>query len=267
VTGISGDLRITCGVSLWAGLDQVDLDYRVELPPSVKEHRLCHYFPLFATNAVVRLETPGAVIRPEPQPRGDLLSGADARRFAAQGFVSASVPGGPCLLLAPLDAFALRRDLGPVVFEALGNDQNFREVARDQGGERQFRFRYVLGALPGDYNQAAALAWSRRVATPMLATRGAIHKGQLLSGRIAVDSSRALATAVKPADDVVRGGVILRVWEMAGVSGRLAVRSSGFKQVTPTDLLERDGTPLAANPDNFEIQINPLGFASLRFSR
>ncbi|MEK7994118.1 MAG: hypothetical protein AAB403_09975, partial [Planctomycetota bacterium] len=53
-------------------------------------------------------------------PAGDLLPGADTRRFAVQGFIDASSPGGPGVTIAPLDAFMLRLDLDPLMFEALG---------------------------------------------------------------------------------------------------------------------------------------------------
>jgi hypothetical protein len=62
----------------------------------------------------------GAVERPKLQPEGDLLPGADTRRFAVQGFVDTSVPGGPGVTVVPLESFALRRDLGVgIAFGAL----------------------------------------------------------------------------------------------------------------------------------------------------
>ena len=45
------------------------------------------------------------------------------------------------MLVVPVDSFALRLDLDPVTFEALGNDQNYTEVTRDQNMETDFRFR------------------------------------------------------------------------------------------------------------------------------
>lgn len=58
---------------------------------------------------VVRIETPGAVIRPHPQPESDLLPGADARRLGVQGFVDVSLPDGPGVTVVPLDALVRRR--------------------------------------------------------------------------------------------------------------------------------------------------------------
>jgi hypothetical protein len=130
-------------------------------------------FPLLML--LLRAETPAAVIRPQLQPKGDLLPGADLRRLCVQGFIDASLPYGPGVTVAPPDAFLLRLDLGDPAFECLGNDQNYKEVSKSQNGEKEFRFRYSLCGHKGPYNQAAAVAWSRDVATPLLpVTRGFI---------------------------------------------------------------------------------------------
>ena len=55
---------------------------------SGKEERLCHVFPLLGKDATLRAASSGAVVRPRPQPAGDLLPGADTRRFAVQEFVN-----------------------------------------------------------------------------------------------------------------------------------------------------------------------------------
>jgi len=211
--------------------------------------------------AVVRIETTGAVIRPKPQPEGDLLPGADTRRFAVQGFLDASLRDGPGVTIAPLDAFVLRTDLGPLAFECLGNDQNYREVVQDQGGVTEFRFRYALRAHAKGYDQAEALAWSRSVATPLLVAAGQA-RGETPS--IQVDPARAIATCLKPADDPKAGGVILRVWETAGRSEPLEVVVSGFSKAVRTDLLERDQEELKIVGGRVSLPIRPHGFAALR---
>ena len=126
-------------VTLYAHVDRVDLDYRVRKQPVAVEERLVHVFPVVAPGATVRLDTTGAVVRPRLAPEGDLVRGGNTRRFAIQGFVDASGPGGG-VTVATRDAFLLRNDLEPLSFEALGNDQNFKEVTKDQGGATDFRF-------------------------------------------------------------------------------------------------------------------------------
>jgi hypothetical protein len=206
------------------------------------------------------------VIRPKPQPEGDLLPGADTRRFAVQGFLDVSLPDGPGVTIAPLDAFVLRTDLGPLAFECLGNDQNYREVVQDQGGVTEFRFRYALRAHAKGYDQAEAMAWSRSVATPLLVAKGNVG-GASLPRDIVVDPARAIATCLKPADDPKAGGIILRVWETAGRPEPIEVVVSGFSKTVRTDLLERDQEELkvvGGKVGKVSLPIRPHGFAALR---
>ena len=94
-------------VTLYAHVDRVDLDYRVRKQAVAVEERLVHVFPVVAPGATLRLDTTGAVIRPRLAPDGDLVKGGNTRRFAIQGFVDASGPGGG-VAIAPRDAFLLR---------------------------------------------------------------------------------------------------------------------------------------------------------------
>ena len=100
-----------------------------------------------------------------------MLPGADLRRFAVQEFCNLSTAAAS-VTIVPLDAFALRLDQGPLSFEAIGNDQNYREVTRDQHGVTDFRFRYSLCAVAGPYNNAEVIAFSRGAATPLEAVAG-----------------------------------------------------------------------------------------------
>ena len=93
VTGRIGDLYLTNIITLYAELDRVDFDLRLEKPISTNEQRLLHYFPIGEGVRDLRIETTAAVLRPQMRPDGDLLPGADPRRFAVQGFVDYSPPG------------------------------------------------------------------------------------------------------------------------------------------------------------------------------
>jgi hypothetical protein len=277
ITGKAAGIEITSLITIYDQLDRVDFDIRVKKPTTTRQERLCQFFPLLGDGAVVRIATTGAVIRPKPQPEGDLLPGADTRRFAVQGFVDVSLPDGPGVTIAPLDAFVLRTDLGPLAFECLGNDQNYREVVQDQGGVTEFRFRYALRAHKGPHNQSEAMAWSRSVATPLLVARGAVG-GASIVGRVSpprdilVDPARAIATCLKPADEPSTslgpgpkaGGVILRLWEAAGRAEPLEIKVQGFSKAMRTDLLERDQEALAITDGKLSVPIRPHGFAAVR---
>ena len=204
------------------------------------------------------------MIRPRPQPEGDLLPGADTRRFAVQGFVDATMPEGIGVTIAPLDAFALRLDLATLTFEALGNDQNYREVIQDQDGVTDFHFRYVLRGHAGPYDQPETVAWSRSVATPLVATVGSIPGDGIAHPAVQFDPTRAIATCFKPADGDSSGGFILRLWETAGRSEPVLIDLKGCRKAILTDLLERDRSELAIADGHIEIKPNPHGFSSVR---
>jgi hypothetical protein len=248
-------------LTLYAHVDRVDLDYRVHKQAVAVEERLVHVFPVVAPGATLRLDTTGAVIRPLPAPDGDLVKGGNTRRFAIQGFVDASGPGGG-VTVAPVDAFLLRRDLEPLSFEALGSDQNFKEVTKDQGGATDFSFRYALRAHPGDYDGAEAFAWSRSVAVPIQAVRGRLSRPPAPGP--AVDSARAIVLALKPPDDPAVRGIVLRLRETAGRSGPLSVEVPRWRRAVRLDLLEREQGGLPITGGTLRLDLSAHGFAAVR---
>jgi hypothetical protein len=251
-------------VTVYAELDRVDFQVRVGGKFSTAQQRLCQVFPVLREGATLRIETPAAVIRPRPQPEGDLLPGADTRRFAVQGFVDVSSASGVGVTIASPDAFVLRTDLDPVTFEAFGNDQNYKEVIHDQGGATSLSFRYSLRAHKGDYSQAEAVAWSRSVATPPPAMQGTVRPRYYTDGPITIDPARAIATCLKPAEFAEEGGCLLRLWETGGKSGPLTIGARGFRQAFLTDLLERPIRELKVEQEKVTLDLRPFGLAAVR---
>jgi len=260
VTGTIGRIEVVQWITLYAELDRVDIDIRLTKPAHDGKERLCQFFPI-ADGAVLRAETPLAVLRPLPKPKGDLLPGADRRRLAVQGFIDAAGPEGG-MTVASLDAFALRLDLGSPAFEALGNDQNHREVLHDQFGQTQFRVRYAVRGFAGRYDNAASIAWSRAAASRLAVLPGRLDEAKGIA--IGVDPSRAVATCLKPADDPEAGGLILRLQEVAGQDGPVRVEVAGFRRAVLTDLLERDRKELPIKDGAVAVEIKPNGLAGLR---
>jgi hypothetical protein len=261
VTGKAQGIEVTSFVTVYEDLDQVDFDLRINKPVSTKQDRLCQVFPVLRDGSTLRIATTGAVIRPRPQPEGDLLPGADTRRFAVQEFLNVSSENIG-VTIAPLDAFVLRMDLDPVSIEAIGNDQNYKEVVKDQNGVTSFRFRYALRAHAGGYDGRAAMAFGRSAATPLLAAIGRTPEPDKLL--LTVDPARAIATCFKPADDAAAGGFILRLSEVAGQPGPVTIAVSGYKRAVQTDLLERDIKELKIVDGKVTFDLKPHGFAALR---
>jgi alpha-mannosidase len=260
VTGLTEGIEVATHLTVYAELDRVDLDIRIHKPVTTQEHRVTQMFPVSAPDAEEHLDTMGAVERPKLQPDGDLLPGADTRRFAVQGFVDTSVPGGSGVTVASLESFALRRDLGNgITFEALGNDQNYKESTRDQHGVTDFQFRYSLRAHAGAYNNAEIVGWSRAVSTPLLAAFGKVSSDSKPTATL--DPRRAIALAFKPAEE---RGHLLRIWEIAGRSGPTEIRLSGYRDAILTDLLERDLNPLPIHDGHITLDLRANGFAAVR---
>ena len=257
----TGPAQTDLFLTVYAHVDRVDLDYRVLKKAAAVEERLVHVFPVVAQGATVRLDTTGAVVRPRPQPEGDLLKGGNTRRFAIQAFVDASATGGG-VTIAPLDAFLLRNDLEPLSFEALGNDQNFKEATKDQGGATDFRFAYSLRAHAGDYDSAQAFAWSRTVSMPIEAERGRLSRSPAPGP--AIDPARAIVLALKPPDDPAARGVVLRLRETAGRSGPLTIEAARFRRAVLLDLLEREKGPLPITEGKLQLDVPANGFAAIR---
>jgi hypothetical protein len=264
VVGTVKGIKVINGITVYSALDRVDLDLRIEKPMSSVQQRLCHRFPVSLRDATLRIETTGAVLRPRPQPDGDLLPGADHRRFAVQGFVDITREQGPGITLVPLDAYLLRTDLEAVTFEALGNDQNYKEVIQDQHGETQFQFRYSIRAHPGCYDPARAFEFSRNVATPLMAALGSLESNIVQGPVLTIEPQRAMLTCFKPALDATLGANLLRLWEIAGKSGPITIRAQGVRKAILTDLLERNLKNIPVRDDTVTLDLRAHGFAALR---
>lgn len=262
LAGKLGPVDLTTFVTLYGDLDQVDFEIHARVPPTERKNRLCQVFPIVADGATVRIATTGAVIRPKPQPAGDLVPGADTTRFAVQEYVDCSTEHLG-ITLALIDPFVLRMGLDPITIQALGNDQNYREVTKDQNGETSFIIRYSLQARPGGFDGAKAMIFARSVSTPLVVFPGQLPE-KLSVPEISVDPTRAVATCLKPADDPEAGGVILRLWELAGRQGAISIPVKGFGRAVLTDLLERDLAPTAIDQGNISLELKPHGFAALR---
>ena len=175
--------------------------------------------------------------------------------------MDASGPAGG-VTVATRDAFLLRNDLEPLSFEALGNDQNFKEVTKDQGGATDFRFAYSLRAHAGDFDGAEAFAWSRSVAMPIEAVRGRLSRAPAPGP--SVDPARAIVLALKPPDDPAVRGIVLRLRETAGRSGPLAIGTGRWKRAVRLDLLERELGDLPIKDATLQLDLPAHGFAAVR---
>jgi len=262
IRGNTAGIKVTNFVTVYADLDRVDFDLRIDKRPSAKQERLCQVFPVLGDRRVIRVATAGAVVRPRPQPEGDLLPGADTRRFAMGEFLSVATED-LAVTIVPLDSFVLRLDLDPISIEALGNDQNHREMLHDQDGVTDFRFRYSLQAYARRYDGPRTVAFSRTAATPLMTAMGRLDLDDSWP-TVSVAPARAMATCFKPADGDPSGGLILRLWETAGQSGPITIETRGYHRASKTDLLEREGKRLPILDGGIRVDLKPYGYTSVR---
>jgi len=264
ISGTIAGIDVVNYVTVYAELNRVDFELHIYKPVTTEQQRLCHVFPVLQEDAVLRIETTGAVIRPKLQPDGDLLPGADTRRFVVQDFIDASMPDGPGVTISPIDAFALRLDLKPITFEALGNNQNYREVVRNQHEVKSFLFRYSLQAHSDRYKDSDAYVFSRSVASPLITVFGLLPDTVAGLPTLRLDPRRAIATCFKPAEGDISRGSILRIREISGNSNPVTIGLKGYRKAILTDLLERDKQELNIIDGQIEVNIKPNGFTGLR---
>ena len=144
IQGAIDQIRVVTWVTVYAELDRIDFDVRIHKPVNSQQQRLCQLFPVLA-HAGHAADRCGRSRRAGSgdNPREISCRVRTLRRFAVQEFVNFSNDAVD-VTLVPRDAFCLRLDLDVPAFEAFGNDQNYKEVSKDQDGVTDFCFRYSL---------------------------------------------------------------------------------------------------------------------------
>ena len=82
-----------------------------------------------------------------------------------------------------------------------------------------------------------------------------------------MDSARALATCLKPADDTTANEVVARVWETSGAGGPLAMDVPGYRKAKETDLLERERGALPIKKGQVTVNVRGHGFTAVKLER
>jgi hypothetical protein len=256
-------LEVTTFVTAYPAFDYLDIEVRLHKTIFHDHERVTQVFPVGTPDAVPLVQTPGAFVRVAPAPHGDLHPGADRTRLALDGFVQIAHEQGLCSV-ATLESYLLRPDLEPLSIQCLGNDQNSPEVSHDQGGDRQFRFRYrlrfdeVTTPLVSD-DLVKTAQWAANFAHPVMVLKG---KPAFPEVAVSPHANRVVTQCLKPALD--GRGLIVRYWEVSGSSEPLKIEVSGFSSVTACDLLERDGETLSLENGVVHVPVRGWGFGAVR---
>ncbi len=126
-----------------------------------------------------------------------------------------------------------------------GNDLGFR----DQGGDSRFVNRYSVRS-HATYDAGAAMRFSLAHQNPLIAARIPVgNEGSLPDDQyslLRVDASEVLAFSVKPADEGIEEGVMVRLWNLFGGARtfELDMPGAGLSDVTHTSHIETDIAPI-----------------------
>ena len=273
--GIEVESRIT----LYQGLDRVDIANRVRKQPVGQPELLRFAFPFSVPGRRLKVEGPGVIYTP-----GDIAHGGEQRPGSGQAFHAVrhcldiyGVAYG--VLLAQLDNGIVQfggagiedapsepdREDGTVFSLALGSTYNYREVSHDQGGATEFVFRYVLRAHDGGHDPAAMVRFGAEVANEPLVAQGACAPG--FRSFVRVEPDGVLLVELKVADEGPERGLIARLWNptQRGLSARLALAGPRrIRAAWVTDLVERDRSEAPAADGVAAVEVPARGYATLR---
>lgn len=238
---IGGTLPRTVRVTLYAGVDRIEIEDVLRANFSDQQ---TFSFAFATPNSLVRHEELGAVIRAQLEPKGqyskrDFNSNYEwltLNHFAAE----TNGDTGPGVVLSNADAY----------FMKLGNSaQNFLDQTSPridvlagrsiptipgQAGDRSFLYRFALKPIAA-YDQASAMRMSLEHQNPLvtgLVTGVASAKlPAAIYSLVTVSDPNQLVWSVKPAEDGIARGVIVRVWNQSA---------------TPTSFAATIGAPYAA---------------------
>ncbi len=268
--------RVTSTITLYGGLDRVDIVNELEKVPTSEKQELDFAFPFQVPGRQVRYEGPGAII----DPRADYIPGAGLAVTAVRHFVDVfNDEYGVTLSQADTgivefghrttteDPQAPDLSNGTVLAMALDNYLDWNEANRNQNGQTHFVFRYSLRGHGGGFDPLAAVrfGWEDNNALEAVALPAG-QRGDLAAGAhsfLAVGDGAVLFT-LKVAEEE---GLIARLWECTGREATATLTPAGLGALVAareTDLLERDRRALAVSGGQVAVPVRARGLATVR---
>ena len=279
ITSAGAGIELTSRISLYEGLDRIDIENRVHKPVCLEPEELYFAFPLNVPGRRYKLEQPGAIITP-----GDIPLGGQQRPGSGQvchavrhfidvyndafGVTLSQVEAG-LVQFRRVGAGEAPREPGPgsaILSLALGDVINYREVSHDQGGVTDFTFRYSLRPHDGGFEPATAVRFGAEVSNPVLTTLAV--PGSAGRSLVRVSPPEVLLVELKVADEGPQRGLIARLWNTGADGVRANLTFTGPTHVRTawlTDLVERDRCRLPVSEDEtVSVQVPGQGYASIR---
>jgi alpha-mannosidase len=268
--------QITSTITLYTGLDHIDIRNKVEKEPTSEKQELHFAFPFDIPNRQYRFESPGAII----EPGADQLPGAGLSAATVRHFVDVFNKDYG-VTLSQADSFIVQwgerttttdpQTINPnstLMVLAMGNIYDSNEAIRDQNNERHFTFRFRLHGHGGGFDPVAAVQFGWEDNNDMMAvTASGDPHSQLPVGAysfIAVEPQGTVLTSLKPGEE---GGLIARLWEVAGSAADVQIQlAPALSPCTAalTDHLETDQSPLPVVGAGLKVPVRPRGVSTVR---
>lgn len=269
------DFNITSTITLYTGIDRVDIRNEVTKKPSSDEYELDFVFPFNVPERHYRCEIPGAILDPE----NNMLEGSGQNVTAVRHFVDI-FNNRSGVLLSQADSHLIEfghrttqeDPLSPdmsnaTVFAlAMQNTLDKREAIINQGDISKFVFRYSIKGHAGSFDPVEAVHFGWEDNNELLSvalkenTSGSLPAD--VYSILEVNPASVIPVTLKPAEE---RGLILRLWECSGKGSNAAVSvSGGLKKAVKTDLLERDMKKLNISKNRTNIAVNKNGLCAVR---
>lgn len=264
-------------ITLYGGLDCVEICNEVTKLPTSEKQELDFVFPFAVPGRQYRYEAPGVIVEPGVDQRpgagqavtavrhfvdvfnaefGVLLSQADTGLIEFGHRTTQEDPLAPDLTNSTLFVLAME------------NCIDWHEAVRDQGGATQFTFRYRICGHEGGFDAVRAVRFGAEDNNELLPlVLAGAQPGVLPAGRcsfLRVEPAHVIVTCFKPAEEE---GLIVRLWECEGrdTEARLIVSGLGrLRAAWRTDLLERNLAELSVSENTVAVPVQGRGLATVR---
>ena len=229
---VPGTLPRTVRVTLYAGLDRIDIEDRIGARFNTTK---AYAFNFNVPTPVIRHEELGAVLRAAVQPVGDYTARPQNANFewlTLNHFIAVTAGvGGPGVVLSNADAYFMKLNSSTQTFL----DARKAKIAvlagrpipdiQNQAGDRDFLYRFAVRPVAA-YTQADAMRTALEHGNALVTGEATGGPAAPLAGAsyslLSLSDPDQFVWSVKPAEEGIGAGVIVRVWNQGATATAFA---------------------------------------------